>query len=240
MFPSPATTTSLRVAASIARSIARPRRKARLCLPRCCLTKSIMLASASRWLRRLLANQRGHGGRPDDQFARWQVQPPVPAGGRRQRRSERRIQSWRQSRVDLNVQDWTGFVGQWDDRIWKSAEEPIATARRPALREPPRVRLNEYGEMVWHSSGLHQARGHRMVCFASSRFRRTQRAVRLFLFVRVRDRYPGRREDAHAAAQSQRPHSGGNSRQSSHIELGQPSRYTTPWKRRRKAVGDRQ
>ena len=50
--------------------------------------------------------------------------------------------------VNLNVQDWTGFVGQWDDRIWRTTEEPIP--RRGALPQGngPHVRLNEYGEMI--------------------------------------------------------------------------------------------
>ena len=27
--------------------------------------------------------------------------------------------------IDLMIQEWTGFVGQWDDRIWKTTEEQI-------------------------------------------------------------------------------------------------------------------
>jgi alpha-mannosidase len=77
--------------------------------------------------------------------------------------------------VKLNIQDWTGFVGQWDDRIWKSREEP--TPQRPGTAPPapgsrPRVRVNEYGEMVgivpgfikradigWFASHRHDAAG---------------------------------------------------------------------------------
>jgi alpha-mannosidase len=50
--------------------------------------------------------------------------------------------------VDLTIQDWTGFVGQWDDRIWKVTEEQIA----PPANSPPgtrsRTRINPYGEML--------------------------------------------------------------------------------------------
>ena len=51
--------------------------------------------------------------------------------------------------VNLNVQDWTGFVGQWDDRTWKTTEEPIPQrgGSRPQ-GNGPRVRSNEYGEMI--------------------------------------------------------------------------------------------
>jgi alpha-mannosidase len=54
--------------------------------------------------------------------------------------------------VDLNIQDWTGFVGQWDDRIWKVTEEQIAqragAPAPPAGAQPPRTRPNIYGEML--------------------------------------------------------------------------------------------
>jgi alpha-mannosidase len=54
--------------------------------------------------------------------------------------------------VDLNIQDWTGFVGQWDDRIWKVTEEQIAqrpgAPAPPAGSQPPRTRTNVYGEML--------------------------------------------------------------------------------------------
>lgn len=54
--------------------------------------------------------------------------------------------------VDLNIQDWTGFVGQWDDRIWKVTEEQIAqrpgAPAPPAGNQPPRTRTNVYGEML--------------------------------------------------------------------------------------------
>ncbi len=53
--------------------------------------------------------------------------------------------------VDLTIQDWTGFIGQWDDRIWRSREEPIPLRPgAPALPAgtPPRMRVIEYGEMT--------------------------------------------------------------------------------------------
>lgn len=77
--------------------------------------------------------------------------------------------------VKLNIQDWTGFVGQWDDRIWKSKEEAIP--ERPGTAPPPpgsrpRTRVNEYAEMLgivpgfikradiaWFSSHRHDASG---------------------------------------------------------------------------------
>jgi alpha-mannosidase len=53
--------------------------------------------------------------------------------------------------VELTIQDWTGFIGQWDDRIWKSSEEPIPQrqgAAAPPPGTPPRMRTIEYGEVV--------------------------------------------------------------------------------------------
>ncbi|HLW98886.1 MAG TPA: glycoside hydrolase family 38 C-terminal domain-containing protein [Candidatus Acidoferrales bacterium] len=35
--------------------------------------------------------------------------------------------------VDLTIQDWTGFIGQWDNRGWESRQEPI---QRPADAPP--------------------------------------------------------------------------------------------------------
>lgn len=53
--------------------------------------------------------------------------------------------------VELTIQEWTGFIGQWDDRIWKREEQPIPSrpgSPAPPPGTPPRVRVNEYGEMV--------------------------------------------------------------------------------------------
>jgi alpha-mannosidase len=77
--------------------------------------------------------------------------------------------------VDLTIQDWTGFIGQWDDRIWKTTEEAIPQrqgAPAPPAGTPVRTRSNPYGEMVglrpgfikradiaWFSSQRHAADG---------------------------------------------------------------------------------
>jgi len=51
--------------------------------------------------------------------------------------------------VELNVQHWTGFVGQWDNRIWKTTEEVVRqSVTAAAAGVPPRVRINQYGEMI--------------------------------------------------------------------------------------------
>ena len=74
----------------------------------------------------------------------------------------------------LNIEEWTGFVGQWDDRIWKSAEEelPPRPGTQGTANNERRVRLNEYAEMVgirpgyikradiaWFASHRHDAGG---------------------------------------------------------------------------------
>ena len=54
-----------------------------------------------------------------------------------------------EKQVELNVQDWTGFIGQWDNRIWKTTEEVIRqSVASAAAGAPPRVRVNPYGEMT--------------------------------------------------------------------------------------------
>ena len=75
--------------------------------------------------------------------------------------------------VDLNVQEWTGFIGQWDSRMWKSTEEIIRpTGAAATAGAPARTRINPYGEMIglkpgyikradiaWFSSQRHGADG---------------------------------------------------------------------------------
>jgi alpha-mannosidase len=46
--------------------------------------------------------------------------------------------------VDLTIQSWAGYVGQWDNRIWKSREEPIPLRpgqAAPPAGTPPRMRV---------------------------------------------------------------------------------------------------
>ena len=75
--------------------------------------------------------------------------------------------------VTLSLQDWTGFVGQWDDRIWKTTEETVPPRSGSRARgNRPQMRVNEYGEMVgirpgyikradigWFASHRHDAAG---------------------------------------------------------------------------------
>jgi alpha-mannosidase len=50
--------------------------------------------------------------------------------------------------TDLTIQEWTGFIGQWDDRIWKTAEEQIPPRQGAPPGTPARTRINPYGEMI--------------------------------------------------------------------------------------------
>ena len=50
--------------------------------------------------------------------------------------------------TDLNIQEWTGFVGQWDDRIWRTTEQQINPPAGAPAGTPPRIRTNPYGEMI--------------------------------------------------------------------------------------------
>lgn len=50
--------------------------------------------------------------------------------------------------TDLIIQEWTGFVGQWDDRIWKTTEQQTPPPAGAPPGTPPRIRTNPYGEMV--------------------------------------------------------------------------------------------
>jgi alpha-mannosidase len=73
--------------------------------------------------------------------------------------------------IDATIQDWGGFIGQWDDRIWKSKEVPVPP-RAGAPAGTPRTRTDPYGEMTgltpgfikradvaWFASHRHTAEG---------------------------------------------------------------------------------
>jgi alpha-mannosidase len=76
---------------------------------------------------------------------------------------------------ELNIQDWGGFVGQWDARQWRAGERQVPPGASPEvaarIREP-RFRQDPYAEMVgirpgfikpaplaWYSSHHHRADG---------------------------------------------------------------------------------
>ncbi|PYS23210.1 MAG: alpha-mannosidase [Acidobacteria bacterium] len=50
--------------------------------------------------------------------------------------------------TDLTIQEWTGFIGQWGDRIWRTIEEPIPIRPNAPPGTPVRTRPNIYGEMI--------------------------------------------------------------------------------------------
>ena len=82
--------------------------------------------------------------------------------------------------VNLTIQSWGGFIGQWDTRQWKSKEVPVQPRTPPAGTPPDivaqlqriRTRTERYGEMVgitpgfikraplaWYASHHHTAAG---------------------------------------------------------------------------------
>jgi alpha-mannosidase len=50
--------------------------------------------------------------------------------------------------ASVNIQEWTGSVGQWDDRIWKVTEQQVPPPQGSPPGTPPRIRTNPYGEMT--------------------------------------------------------------------------------------------
>jgi len=64
--------------------------------------------------------------------------------------------------VDLNIQTWGGFIGQWDDRQWKTKEvtippRPVPPGTPPdiaAQLQRPRTRTDAYGEMIGITPGF--------------------------------------------------------------------------------------
>ncbi len=69
------------------------------------------------------------------------------------------------TKVELNVQDWSGFIGQWDNRQWVGKDIPVPG-------QPPRTEHDDYAEMTgiepgyikradlaWYCSHHHSAAG---------------------------------------------------------------------------------
>ena len=64
--------------------------------------------------------------------------------------------------VKLTVQDWSGFIGQWDVRQWKQTEVRLQPRTPPpdippdvaALLQRARTRLDPYGEMLGITPGF--------------------------------------------------------------------------------------
>ena len=75
--------------------------------------------------------------------------------------------------VEMTVQDWGGYIGQWDNRTWSGREMPVtprAGAPTPAPGAPPRTRtVLEYtgltpgfikrAPVAWFASHRHAADG---------------------------------------------------------------------------------
>jgi len=64
--------------------------------------------------------------------------------------------------VNVTVQDWSGFIGQWDDRQWKQTEVRLQPRTPPpdippdvaALLQKSRTRLDPYGEVLGITPGF--------------------------------------------------------------------------------------
>ena len=67
-----------------------------------------------------------------------------------------------ESAVELTIQSWGGFVGQWDNRQWKQTEIQVPPRTPPPGTPPdivaqlqrPRTRIDQYGQMVGITPGF--------------------------------------------------------------------------------------
>ena len=131
------------------RRLRRPR--ATRCPPRCCLRTlefngvQFKLAPAGTGK----PERRGRQG-TEHRAARRPLQPRIRAGRCRGRRSERRVPRRRQSRADVKVEDWGGFIGQWDTRLWKPRPQESSRAGRRARQrlghDTVAPRLGSFGQ----------------------------------------------------------------------------------------------
>ena len=74
------------------------------------------------------------------------------------------------SSADLTIQDWGGFIGQWDNRNWNKKQEPVPPRPGAPVVNPPRMRTTlEYkgltpgfikpAPLAWFASHHHTADG---------------------------------------------------------------------------------
>jgi alpha-mannosidase len=72
--------------------------------------------------------------------------------------------------VELTIQNWTGYVGQWDNRIWAKKQETLPPRPDAPLNAPPRVRMAtvfdgltpgfiKRAPIAWFASHRHNAAG---------------------------------------------------------------------------------
>ena len=105
--------------------------------------------------------------------------------------------------IDLNIQDWGVFIGQWDNRRWLAKDIPLPAR----LGRPAQTRHDDYAEMIginpgyikradlaWYCSHHHNASG-KNVAYGYS-------------YLLPIDRSSQRREDDYTAAERQDPYSG--------------------------------
>ena len=72
--------------------------------------------------------------------------------------------------MELTIQDWSGFIGQWEDRTWNKKQEQLPPRPGAPPNAPPRVRtVLEYtglkpgyikrAPVAWYASHRHTAEG---------------------------------------------------------------------------------
>jgi alpha-mannosidase len=61
-----------------------------------------------------------------------------------------------EKKVELNIQDWGGFIGQWDDRQWSSGDTSSDNYGRMTALTPAYIKR---ADLAWYSSHHHNAAG---------------------------------------------------------------------------------
>jgi alpha-mannosidase len=61
------------------------------------------------------------------------------------------------NKVELNVEDWGGFVGQWDDRVWDSSSDPVHAKYGEVIGFKPG--FIKRADLAWYCSHHHDAAG---------------------------------------------------------------------------------
>jgi alpha-mannosidase len=71
---------------------------------------------------------------------------------------------------ELTIQDWSGYIGQWDNRVWKEIP-PLLTYEWKIGLDHILPGYMKRGEIAWFCSHRHDAKGENLPCESSYLFK---------------------------------------------------------------------
>ena len=123
---------------------------------RCCPRRSSSTMSFSNWLRRKLALPMQSRRRARRSIFHLLVTTASMCSRHRPMVIRRRDFEIGGKRTELNIQNWGGFIGQWDNRQWSSADTAHGNYGEMTGLTPGFIKR---ADLAWYSSHHHDAAG---------------------------------------------------------------------------------